>query len=86
MVYVGLTRIRTTQTTQKPGFAETINRTSQDIGARRLNTVVHRVLEDISFQAPRMRGQTITIDAKFVKERLQSFDPVKENTLTKYIL
>lgn len=33
-----------------------------------------------------MRGQTITIDAKFVKERLQSFDPVKENTLTKYIL
>lgn len=71
---------------KRPGFAETINRTSQDIGARRLNTVVHRVLEDISFRAPRMRGQTITIDAKFVKERLQSFDPVKENTLTKYIL
>ncbi len=68
------------------GFAEHINRTNQDIGARRLNTVLHRVLEDISFSAPRLRGTTITVDAKFVKERLQSFDPVKENVLSKYIL
>jgi ATP-dependent HslUV protease ATP-binding subunit HslU len=68
------------------GFAEHINRTNQDIGARRLNTVLHRVLEDISFSAPRLRGSTMVINAQFVKERLQSFDPVKENVLSKYIL
>lgn len=68
------------------GFAEQLNKTNQDIGARRLNTVLHRVLEDISFTAPRRRGEKVVIDSKFVQERLKSFDPVKENVLTKYIL
>lgn len=47
---------------------------------------MHRVLEDISFSAPRLRGSTIVIDAAFVKDRLKSFDPLKESSLTKYIL
>lgn len=79
-------KCRHTHPANPPSPTQHINRTNQDIGARRLNTVVHRVLEDISFTAPRRRGEAITIDAAFVKERLKSFDPVKENALTKYIL
>ncbi|MBK8098365.1 MAG: ATP-dependent protease ATPase subunit HslU [Planctomycetes bacterium] len=46
------------------------NKTTQDIGARRLMTILEKCLEDLSFEADRKSGQTITIDDKLVAERL----------------
>ena len=60
------------------------NRTAQDIGARRLHTVMERLLEDISFNAPDLKKKTIAIDCKLVDERLK--DIVEDEDLTKYVL
>jgi ATP-dependent HslUV protease ATP-binding subunit HslU len=49
------------------GFAARINSTVENIGARRLQTVMERILEDISFNAPDMPGETVVIDAAFVE-------------------
>ncbi|EWM28983.1 atp-dependent protease atp-binding subunit, partial [Nannochloropsis gaditana] len=67
-------------------FAQLINRTQQDVGARRLNTVMHRVLEDLSYAAPRRRGQKVVVDATFVENRLKEFDLTKQDNLSRYIL
>jgi ATP-dependent HslUV protease ATP-binding subunit HslU len=67
-------------------FAQLINRTQQDVGARRLNTVMHRVLEDLSYAAPRRRGQKVVVDAAFVENRLKEFDLTKQDNLSRYIL
>lgn len=55
-------------------------------GARRLNTVMHRVLEDLSFAAPRMKGTDVVVDGDFVRDRLKDFDLTKEDSLSRYIL
>ena len=68
------------------GFAQQINRTQQDIGARRLNTVMHRVLEELSYGAPRRRGEKVVVDKAFVDGRLKEFDLTKEDNLSRYIL
>lgn len=68
------------------GFAQQINRSQQDIGARRLNTVMHRVLEELSYGAPRRRGEKVVVDKGFVNGRLKEFDLTKEDNLTRYIL
>lgn len=68
------------------GFAQQINRAQQDIGARRLNTVLFRVLEKLNFMAPRLRGTKIVVDAAFVKDRLKDFDLTKADNLARYIL
>jgi ATP-dependent HslUV protease ATP-binding subunit HslU len=47
-----------------------VNSTVENIGARRLQTVMERLVEDISFDAPEKEGQTITIDAGYVNERV----------------
>ncbi|MFH0909949.1 MAG: ATP-dependent protease ATPase subunit HslU [Planctomycetota bacterium] len=65
-------------------LAETVNRGTQDIGARRLYTVMEKLMEEISFHAPEMRGKTVTIDRALVEERLA--DLVKDEDLSKYIL
>ena len=65
-------------------IAEEINTKTENIGARRLHTVMEKLLEDISFNAPEMKGQTIIIDAKFVKAKLESL--VKDEELSRYIL
>ncbi|MGE3174160.1 MAG: ATP-dependent protease ATPase subunit HslU [Planctomycetota bacterium] len=46
------------------------NRTTQDIGARRLMTILEKCLEDLSFEASERRGQTVTVDARLVADRL----------------
>ena len=61
-----------------------VNRRTQNIGARRLQTVMERLLEDISFHAPGMSGQTIKIDTDYVEQRLA--DIIKDEDLTRYIL
>ncbi len=65
-------------------IAEHINTRTENIGARRLHTVMERLLEDISFNAPDMEGQRIIIDSKFVKAKLEGV--VEDEELSRYIL
>ncbi|MDP9365554.1 MAG: ATP-dependent protease ATPase subunit HslU [Chloroflexota bacterium] len=51
-------------------LATLVNARTEDIGARRLHTIIERVLEEISFDAPARKGETVTIDAAFVAERV----------------
>jgi ATP-dependent HslUV protease ATP-binding subunit HslU len=51
-------------------FAAGVNRVQESIGARRLHTVVAKLLEEVSFEAPEMDGVTVTVDAPFVREML----------------
>ena len=61
-----------------------VNQSTQNIGARRLYTVLERLLEDISFEAPDARKKSITIDADYVRKKLQ--DITKNEDLSKFIL
>ena len=61
-----------------------VNSTVENIGARRLQTVMERVLDDISFTAPDRGGETITIDAAYVEERVG--DLSKNTDLSRFIL
>ncbi len=65
-------------------LAATLNERQEDIGARRLATIMERTLEDLSFEAPTRSGETVTIDAAFVRERLG--DLVEDEDLSNYIL
>ncbi len=65
-------------------IAVKINRRGQSIGARRLHTVMEKLLEDDSFDAPELSGKEIVVDAKYVLEKMK--DIVKDEDLTKYIL
>ena len=65
-------------------LAETINRSVENIGARRLHTVLERLLEEISFNATDQAGSAITIDAALVHERVGEL--AKNADLSKYIL
>lgn len=66
------------------GLAEDMNVTSEDIGARRLHTVMEELLEDISFNADGMTDREVVIDKKFVEEKLGAENKSKD--LKKYIL
>jgi len=65
-------------------IASRVNERTENIGARRLYTILERVLEDVSFQAPDLSGQTVTIDAGFVHTRLA--DAIRDDDLSRYIL
>jgi len=65
-------------------MAEEANTKAENIGARRLHTVLERLLEDISFNAPDMKGQKVIIDSSYVKEKLG--DIIEDEDLTRYIL
>lgn len=65
-------------------IAYSLNERMENIGARRLYTVVERVLQDISFSAPSLKGQHITIDRDYVRKQLQ--DILKDEDVTRYIL
>jgi ATP-dependent HslUV protease ATP-binding subunit HslU len=65
-------------------IAAQVNSTMQDIGARRLHTVVEKVLDDISFTAPDISPARISIDAAYVRERLRGI--LEDEDLRKYIL
>jgi ATP-dependent HslUV protease ATP-binding subunit HslU len=64
--------------------AELVNEQTENIGARRLYTIMERVIEDISFDAPERAGSTITIDADYVRKRLE--DILKDQDLSRFIL
>jgi ATP-dependent HslUV protease ATP-binding subunit HslU len=65
-------------------FAAQVNEQMENIGARRLHTIMERIFEDISFDAPDMAGEEMTIDAEYVKSRLK--DVVENLDLSRYIL
>jgi len=65
-------------------IAEEANNRTENIGARRLHTVMEKLLEDISFNAPELFGQRIIIDARFVRAKLEGI--IKDEELSKYIL
>ena len=65
-------------------IASTVNQRAENIGARRLYTVMERLLEDVSFDAPTLVGQALTIDADYVQAHLA--DVVKDEDLSRYIL
>jgi ATP-dependent HslUV protease ATP-binding subunit HslU len=64
--------------------AADVNERTENIGARRLATVMERLLDDISFDAPNCGGQSITVDAKRVDERLA--DLAANQDLSRYVL
>jgi len=65
-------------------LAYLVNERTEDIGARRLHTVMERLLEDISFEASRLRGKSITITQQYVREKLGEI--VEKEDLSRYIL
>ena len=65
-------------------IAEILNDRMENIGARRLYTVMEKLLEDVSFNAPDMKGKKIVINRDYVDEKLS--DIVKDEDLSKYIL
>ena len=67
-----------------PQIAFDVNRRSQNIGARRLYTILEKVFEAISFDAPDLPEKKVTITAAYVRQRLG--DVVKDEDLSKFIL
>ncbi|HXF26578.1 MAG TPA: ATP-dependent protease ATPase subunit HslU [Bryobacteraceae bacterium] len=65
-------------------FAAVVNQTSENIGARRLHTIMEKMLEDISFNGPDLKKKNIRIDAVYVRKQLA--DIVKDQDLSRYIL
>jgi ATP-dependent HslUV protease ATP-binding subunit HslU len=65
-------------------FAFRVNEGTENIGARRLHTIMERVLDEISFDAPEKKGEQVTIDADYVRKMLT--DIVKDQDLSRYIL
>ncbi|QYN44886.1 MULTISPECIES: HslU--HslV peptidase ATPase subunit [unclassified Gilliamella] len=61
-----------------------VNEQNENIGARRLHTVLERLMEEVSFEASELGGQTITIDAKYVGDHLDKL--VADEDLSKFIL
>jgi ATP-dependent HslUV protease ATP-binding subunit HslU len=65
-------------------FAFSVNEQTENIGARRLHTIMEKVLEDIAFEAPDLKEKVQTIDAEYVRGKLT--DIVKNQDLSRYIL
>jgi len=65
-------------------YASLANEKTEDIGARRLHTVMEKILEDISFSADEHRGESISVNEQLVKEKLESV--VESEDATRYIL
>ena len=65
-------------------LASEVNSTVENIGARRLHTIIERVLDDISFTATDKSGEKIIVDSKYVKKNLDEL--VKDTDLSKFIL
>jgi ATP-dependent HslUV protease ATP-binding subunit HslU len=64
--------------------AAQLNERLEDIGARRLHTIMEQVLEDLSFRADEFKGQTVLIDAAYVDERVKPL--IKDDDLSRFIL
>lgn len=65
-------------------IAQRVNDEAENIGARRLHTILEKVLEEISFDAPELEGSKVVVDREFVTERLS--DVVEDKDLSRFIL
>jgi ATP-dependent HslUV protease ATP-binding subunit HslU len=65
-------------------FAASVNDVSENIGARRLHTIMEKLLEEISFAGPDLKKKTVRIDAAYVRKQLAEI--VKDQDLSRYIL
>jgi ATP-dependent HslUV protease ATP-binding subunit HslU len=65
-------------------FAADVNARMENIGARRLHTIMERLLDELSFEAPELGEQTVPITAAYVRERLQGL--LKDEDLSQYVL
>jgi ATP-dependent HslUV protease ATP-binding subunit HslU len=65
-------------------LATSVNERTENIGARRLATIMEKLLEDISFQAPDMQEQEIAINSAYVRDRLANL--IEDEDLSRYIL
>lgn len=65
-------------------IAHEVNRSVENIGARRLHTILEKVVEEISFSAPDHEGEDLNIDAAYVQQRVAEF--LKATDLKRYIL
>ncbi|MDA8078707.1 MAG: ATP-dependent protease ATPase subunit HslU [Nitrospiraceae bacterium] len=65
-------------------IAALVNDKTENIGARRLHTILEKLLEDVSFDAPEMRGVKLDVDRVYVKQKLS--DIVRDEDLSRYIL
>lgn len=65
-------------------FASEVNERMENIGARRLHTIMEKLLEEVSFEAPELKGQTVTIDASYVKSKLANM--IEDQDLIRYVL
>ena len=64
--------------------AEKVNQDAENIGARRLHTILEKVMEEISFEAPQIKTKDISIDREYVREQLK--DIMKDQDLRRFIL
>ncbi|MFP4973922.1 ATP-dependent protease ATPase subunit HslU [Paenibacillus sp. CN-4] len=65
-------------------IAATVNRNTEDIGARRLHTILEKLLEDLSFEAPELTLETMSITPEYVREKLANI--AQDRDLSQYIL
>ncbi len=65
-------------------FAARVNETSENIGARRLHTIMEKLLEEISFEGPDLKKKNVKVDGAYVRKQLS--DIVKDQDLSRYIL
>ncbi|HLJ16018.1 MAG TPA: ATP-dependent protease ATPase subunit HslU [Bryobacteraceae bacterium] len=65
-------------------MAAQVNETTENIGARRLHTIMEKILEEISFQGPDLKKKTVKIDGVYVRKQLSEI--IKDQDLTRYIL
>jgi len=65
-------------------MAVSINNTAENIGARRLHTIMEKVMEELSFDATEVSSGPVKIDRKYVVDKVE--DIIKDSDLSKYIL
>jgi ATP-dependent HslUV protease ATP-binding subunit HslU len=65
-------------------FAARVNESTENIGARRLHTIMEKLLEEVSFEGPDLKKRSVRVDAVFVRRQLA--DIVKDQDLSRYIL
>ena len=65
-------------------IAGRVNQATENIGARRLHTIMERLLEEVAFEAPDMEGVNLRIDSDYVNQRLGEIS--MDNDLSRYIL
>jgi ATP-dependent HslUV protease ATP-binding subunit HslU len=65
-------------------FATVVNEQTENIGARRLHTIMERLLDEISFEGPDLKKKTVKIDSAYVQKQLAQI--VKDQDLSRYIL